>query len=303
MMAKQELWEEVLEHGWNQKRIRAFLRAYGSLVRGCILYHLRHYGNPNALARELRAMEPGASSRTRAPGVPGEWLDLAQEIWQGVWLEIFTEGAPRLQRYRNYQERQQQEGKSARTFDQYLKGLVWHIFLRRAEDRPGRRSLPWVAPPPKAEDPEAWLEAQAASAPEPTPVGIELDAYWDQLLRCLAPEPDRIEQELIRLRREPDTVLCWACAALKRELEGRQRENLLAFVAFFCSQRGPQRSGPRLEDLQPQTLNLEVVAGRYWRWEEDICRLFGKQIRKDRVMRQIQECLKKSRYRDLVSLE
>lgn len=302
-MTKQELWEEVLKYGWNQQRVQAFLRCYGSLVRGCILYHLRRYGNLSALAAQLRALEPGAANPTRSQGAQGEWLDLAQEIWQGVWLELFREDAPRLQRYRSYVERQQREGKPARTFDQFLKGLVWHIFLRKAEDRPGRRSLPWVTPPPEAEDPEAWLEAQAASPPEPTSVNIELDAYWDQLLRCLEPEPKRIEHELIRLCREPATVLCWACAELKRTLESGQRENLLAFMAFFCSQRGAQRSGLPLTELKPQSLNLEAVAGRYWRWEEDICRLFGKQIRKDRVMSQVQSYLKDSPYRDLLKTE
>jgi len=302
-MAKLELWEEVLKYGWTEQRMQAFLRCYSSLVRGCILFHLRRYGNVGALAAQLRVLEHGSSGRASSQGAQGEWLDLAQDIWQGVWLELFRENSPRLQRYRDYLERQQREGKPARTFDQFLKGLVWHIFLRKVEDRPGRRSLPWATLPPEVEDPEAWLESQAVSPPDPTPISIELDAYWDQLLRCLEPEPAGIEKNVIRLRREPGTVLCWACAALKRTLEGSQRENLLAFVAFFCSQRGPQRAGPPLKDLKPPSLNLEMVAGRYWRWEEDICRLFGKNIRKDRVMNQIQECLKASPYRDLLSLE
>jgi hypothetical protein len=303
-MGKQELWEEVLEHGWNSQRIQVFVRCYGPLVRACILYHLRRYGNLGALEAQLRALEESTVHRADRRGTPGEWLDLAQEIWQDVWLEIFAEGAPYLKRYRCYIERQQREGKPVRPFRDYLKGLVWHVFLKKAEDRSSKRALPWAQAPPGIEDPEAWLESQASCPPcESPPLSVELDIYWDRLLRCLKPEPKHIEQDLIQLSREPATVLCWACAVLKRQLEGGSLENLRAFIAFFCSQRGRQRSGPPLEGLTPHDLNLEVVAGRYWRWEEDICRLFGKQIRKDRVMGQIHELLKASPYRDLLSSE
>lgn len=303
LIGKQELWEEVLERGWSPHRIQAFMRCYGPLVRACILYHLRCYGDLGALEAQLRALEGSTTRQPDRRGIPGEWLDLAQEIWQGVWLEIFAEGSPYLRRYQCYIERQRREGKPVRPFRDYLKGLVWHVFLKKAEDRPGRHSLPWAQAPPSIEDPESWLEAQASHPPKPPSLGVELDAYWDQLLRCLRPKAERIEQDLIQLSREPATVLCWACAVLKQQLEGQSFENLLAFITFFCSQRGRQRSGPPLEDLNPQNLNLEVVAGRYWRWEEDICRLFGKKIRKDRVISQIQELLKASPYRDLLSAQ
>lgn len=302
-MGKQELWEEVLEHGWSPQRIQAFVRCYGSLVRACILYHLRCYGNLGALEAQLRALEESPARQPDRRGTPGEWLDLAQDIWQGVWLEILAEGSPYLKRYQSYVERQQREGKPVRPFRDYLKGLVRYVFLKKAEDRPGRRSLPWAQAPPGIEDPESWLEAQASRLPEPLSLSVELDAYWDQLLRCLRPQAECIEQDLIQLSREPATVLCWACAVLKQQLEGQALENLLAFITFFCSQRGRQRSGPPPEDLNPKNLTLEVVAGRYWRWEEDICRLFGKKIRKDRVISQIQELLKASPYRDLISAE
>nr|BAL57716.1 hypothetical protein HGMM_F52A12C36 [uncultured Acetothermia bacterium]BAL59400.1 hypothetical protein HGMM_OP4C036 [Candidatus Acetothermum autotrophicum] len=302
-MGKQELWEEVLERGWNPQRIQAFVRCYGPLVRACILYHLRCYGDLGALEAQLRALEGPTKRRADRRGTPGEWLDLAQEVWQDVWLKIFAEGSPYLKRYQCYIERQRREDKPVRSFRDYLKGLVWHVFLKKAEGRPSRRSLPWAQAPPGIEDPEAWLEAQASRLPKPPSLHVELDAYWDQLLRCLKPRAEQIEQDLIQISREPATVLCWACAVLKRQLEGGSLENLLAFVTFFCSQRGRQRPGPPIEELNPNNLSLEAVAGRYWRWEEDICRLFGKQIRKDRVISQIQELLKASPYRDLLGSE
>lgn len=83
-----------------------------------------------------------------------------------------------------------------------------------------------------------------------------------------------------------------------QKLNESQRENLRAFVAFFVSNAGPQRSGVPLPERKD--LSLESLSGTYLRWEEDIGKIFGKSIRKDRIMVMIQKKLLESPYRDQV---
>ena len=128
----------------------------------------------------------------------------------------------------------------------------------------------------------------------------ETDVYWDQLLRCAKPSPDSITQELRVAEPDKATALCWACAKLKRESPRKDtRENLIAFIAFYCSQRGPSR--PTEEWPSPDELSLERIEGRYLRWEEDVCQaIFGKTIRKDRVLDMVVRTLVDSPYQHLL---
>ena len=135
------------------------------------------------------------------------------------------------------------------------------------------------------------------------PVDDESKVYWDQLIRCGEPSPEQIEARLIRLRPDKETVLCWILAQEKQESRDEEtKKNLLAFIVYFCSQSGPQRSGRPAFELRPETLSLEVIAGRYFNWEKDICAgIFKKTIKKQRIADQLRERVLSSRYGHLVT--
>jgi len=134
---------------------------------------------------------------------------------------------------------------------------------------------------------------------EKIPLNDEINYYWDQLIRCLEPKPDEIE-ELIKAHPNEGNVLCWACANMKRSLKRReQKENLIAFIVFYSSKRGvrDKQALRSSQGLDPENLTLERVVGRDLRWREDVCRgIFGKYIRKDRLMEQIKREILKSDY-------
>lgn len=131
-------------------------------------------------------------------------------------------------------------------------------------------------------------------------VGDDVDVYWDLLLRCQRPSHHDVNRDLTALRADRTTALCWACAKLKSESPRHDtRENLIAFIAFYCSQRGPQRTDNELPVRD--RLSLESIEGLYLRWDEDVCdTIFQKSIRKDRVMDMIVKTLRASEFHHLL---
>lgn len=205
--------------------------------------------------------------------------------------------------YANYREKCAHEGKEPMEFESFLRGLV---SLKVRQQIPRHREIFAPLVPPAADDPddgESWeerLPSHDDAQVEELALADEVDLYWEGLLRCGDLTPGEVEQGL-DLRRHKEHLLCWACASLKRKLRGRRRENLLAFIAFFISRRGPQRAREPLP--KREEISLATLSGRYLRWDEDISRIFGKSIRKDRVLAQIREELLSSPYRDLVGME
>jgi len=238
-------------------------------------------------------------------GVAGGLLELAVDIWQSVCLEIFKpEGT--VEQYFKHRERYAREGKTPPAFE----GFLWNLVrFKLRQELPRHRELfspelvGRVGTEAEAEgEGERWEERWAALEAEVEELALadEADFYWEGLLRCTEPNPQELERALALSERK-EHLLCWACCSLKRKLSARRRENLLAFVAFFVSQRGPQRGRGPLP--QREELSLAGLSGRYLRWEEDVCKIFGKSIRKDRVLAQIREELLRSPYRDLVGGE
>lgn len=131
-------------------------------------------------------------------------------------------------------------------------------------------------------------------------VADETDFYWDLLLRCRRPSPETIEADLLDVKLNRATALCWSCAKLKAESpRSDTKENIVAFITFYCSQTGPQREDASLPERA--AVNLESVSGRYFRWEEDICHdIFKKNIRKDRVMDMVIRTISESPYHHLL---
>ncbi len=131
-------------------------------------------------------------------------------------------------------------------------------------------------------------------------VADETDVYWDLLLRCQQPSTESIEADLLNIKLNRATALCWSCAKLKTESpRADTKENIIAFIAFYCSQNGPQRETESLPERA--SVSLEAVSGRYLRWEEDICgKIFKKNIRKDRVMDMVIRTLSESPYQHLL---
>ena len=152
-------------------------------------------------------------------------------------------------------------------------------------------------------DVEEDLGGKDRAEAEGIPLNNEVNYYWDRLIRCRGPDPEEIERELVRIDPNEGNVLCWACARLKRRFRRKeQRENLRAFITFYCSKRGVGRMHPSAGRLTLEKLTLERVVGRDLRWREDICRgIFRKYIRKDRVMEQIKEEIMNSDYGYLIS--
>lgn len=128
----------------------------------------------------------------------------------------------------------------------------------------------------------------------------ETDLYWDLLLRCQQPSHETIEADLLNVKLSRATALCWSCAKLKAESPRVDtRENIVAFITFYCSQTGPQRKDESLPERA--AVSLETVSGRYLRWEEDICQsIFKKNIRKDRVMDMVIRTISESPYNHLL---
>ena len=124
--------------------------------------------------------------------------------------------------------------------------------------------------------------------------------YWDLIIRCQHPAPQEIETKLIGVKLDRAAVLCWSCAKLKASSPRQDtKDNVVAFVAFYSSQTGPQRR----RDPPPEraSLCLELLTGRYLRWEEDVCKaIFRKNIRKDRVMGMIAHTISQSPYSHLL---
>lgn len=300
----ERLADLVLRKGWNNRLRKRFLDQYGLLIRRSILYHIRrHFGGVQMqiLAEYLVELESGHRSKMKGE-IGWKILDVATNTWQDVWADIFRTEGSLLEKWMNYKEDQKARGEESRDFETYLKGAVQIRFrsnLRRHRKGPEETTL-------DLEEVEERLKDERSATAEPSiPVADETLRYWDELIRCRVPSPDEIAREIVRLRRDASTVLVWACARLKSQLhkkgQTKRLENLKAFMAFYCSQVGPHREEASPTVLSPDELNFEQVAGRYLRWEEDICqRIFKKRIRKDRVMEQIRNVILNSPYRDML---
>jgi len=166
---------------------------------------------------------------------------------------------------------------------------------------------------------EAATSDAGYSSAAPWSIPLEEAAfYWDKLIRCEDLEPQEVASRLLLHtmkalgKVEKDKLLCCALADQKGNLGQQakdgssraqtQRENLKMWIVWRCSQSGKRRDGPSSEELRPETLSLEQVAGRYFRWEEDICkRIFQRNVRQDRVEEQIAGFIKQSRWLDFIS--
>ena len=331
---------EVLERGWSRRRRREFIARYGRTIRGSILYHIRmKFGEQSlaAIGDYLRSLQEGRQPCGKG-GVIGEVLDLAADTWQDVLNEVFKVRDNLVHKYHRYIARTGGEGRGLTSFSYFLSKNVQYKFLDNLKARLTDKKIPEekvhggtsgqeAATPSIAvdADEEAVIagaptgtgtrtETEAGAEAEKVPLNDEVNYYWDQLIRCLEPDPRQVE-ELIKLRPSEGNVLCWACARLKRGLKRReQKENLIAFIVFYASKRGigdrdrrdrdkDEEGAPTgSEGLSPDNLTLERVIGRDLRWREDICRgIFRKYIRKDRVMEQIRREIMDSDYRYLIA--
>jgi len=298
-LGEQELLDRVRKRGWDDHCRKEFLSRYGSLIRRNILYHIRRcYGGSqlHALSQHLATLQEGRASGAQG-GIKGDILTIAVDTWQDVMVEVWKPGDNLIQRWYKYKAQREEAGEQFRELETYLKGSVHNIFWGHLRREKGKKEVPM-----DIEQVEGRQEERAKFANE-IPIEDELCLYWDQLLRCWLPRPQEAEQELVRIKQEASTVLIWACAALKKELQERGKvgalENLKAFMVFYCSQMGPRREQNDLPS--PGEVCLERVAGRYLRWEEDVCRkIFHKRMRKDRIMNQLQTIILGSPYRDMV---
>ena len=294
----ERLLQTVHETGWSASGQRAFVDLYGALLRRSILYHVRRcFGATGlqSLADHLAALESG-SDQPRGTGTRGEILDIACDTWQDVLLRACRTEDNLVDQWFSYANEKGATGATVRDFETYLKGAIHNAFWGNLRRR--KKDLDSMGTSDGLEE-----YSDGLSLEEKIPVGDEVCVLWDRLLRCQRPDPEGIEAGLVRLRQEPETVLVWACAALKkRHCEAGRKtalENLMAFMAFFCSQ-----SGAKLSDVHPSgpaELNYEHVAGKQYRWEKDICGwLFRKRIRKDRPMAEIHDLLASSQYAKLI---
>lgn len=290
---------QMAQAGWTPPLQRAFLNAYGSLLRRALLSELgRRFGSTvlRGLRNALQALEQGASGG--AQGVSGQLLELAQDTWQSVCLEIFKPEGNTIVQYQQHQQKAVQAGQKPLPFEGFLWGLV-RLKLRQQLPRHKAIFEPVYALHEDDED-----DSKLERLPDEQEVPLEasacaqmVDIYWEGLLRGGDVDPDKAARAL-SLGQRKDHLLCWACCRLMRALNESQRENLRAFVAFFVSNSGPQRHGVPLSERKD--LSLEALSGTYLRWEEDICKVFGKSIRKDRIMAMIQKELLESPYRNQV---
>jgi hypothetical protein len=302
VLTPEKLLAKVRFDGWDILTRKTFLDLFGTLIRRNILYHTRHYFGAThlrALADYLTALQSDQVSRI-AGGISGEILGIASDTWQDVLIRVWRPENNLVDQWCHYKEGKVQAGEPFRDFEPYLKGTVQNTFWGHLRSRKHR-----LDPQGNLDELEERL-VDTNQAAHQIPSENEAALYWDRLLRCQRPDPSCIEEDLVRLRQEPETVLIWACARLKHTLYRKRKEssleNLLAFMVFFCSQAGPQRSSDH--PLRLDELNYERVAGHYFRWEEDVCRrIFRKRIRKDRPMKQIQSIILESPYRALVQEE
>ncbi len=285
----------VRTRGWNRERQQAFLRQYGSLLRQALLSELgKRFGAQaiRGLRDYLAALERGQLPSDGATS--GQFLELAQDVWQAVCMELFKAERNTVEQYEAYCRKREQQGRQPMPFKGYLWGLV-SLKVRQQIPRHRQAFDPVQSPPDdETEASEVWEERLAGGA-DPEAEAIELadvvDEFWEGLVTCDAPDPDEMARTLALDERD-EHRLCWACGSLKKRLGEAKRDNLIAFVAFFVSQRGPERADDRLP--QRDELSLSQLTGRYLRWEADICeRMFGKSIRKDRVVEQLQSELEK----------
>lgn len=295
LTGREDIVTTVRERGWTRQRQQAFLRQYGSLLRQALLSELgKRFGARaiHGLRDYLAGLEQG--QRSQNGNLSGQFLEMAQDIWQAVCLEVFKAERNTVMQYDAYREKCEQQGRTPMPFKGYLWGLV-SLKVRQQIPRHRQAFDPVQSPP--SDDPtdgSAWeerLDADADPEAEAIALADDVDRFWEGLLRCDAPDPEAIARALALAERD-EHKLCWACSSLKRRLSGTQRENLIAFVAFFASQRGPERSDEALPERDE--LSLAQLTGRYLRWEADVCdRIFGKSIRKDRVIEQIQSELER----------
>ncbi len=298
------LLQTVRQRGWTSEDQRVFLQRYGPLLRRALLTELGRRFGPTALrglSRYLKALEQGEAS---GPGeMSGAFWDLACDVWQAVCLEIFKAKGNTMTQYARYCDKSAQTGKAPMKFESFLWGLV-NLKVRQQIPRHREIFAPVVSP--AADDPEdgdPWeerLPSEHDLQVEELALADEIDLYWEGLLRCATPSSPEVERTLAPQEKK-EHLLCWTCCSLKQKLPKRQRENLLAFVAFFVSQRGAQRAREPLP--KREEISLATLSGRYLRWDEDIFQVFGKSIRKDRVLAQIREELLRSPYRDLIGVE
>ena len=286
----------VRKRGWTRQRRQAFLRQYGSLLRQALLSELGKRFGAGAiygLRAYLTALEQGQPPN--AATVPGQFLELAQDAWQAICLEIFRSERNTIMQYEAYREKCERQGRTPMPFKGYLWGLV-SLKVRQQIPRHRQAFDPVQSPPDaEADADDAWedrLQGDGNTATEAIALADEVDAFWEGLVTCDSPDPDEVARSLALGERD-EHRLCWACSSLKRRLNGTKRENLIAFVAFFVSQRGAERADERLPARDQ--LSMGNLVGRYLRWEADVCRrIFGKSIRKDRVIEQIQAELERS---------
>lgn len=306
MKGMDPLLVKVLERGWSRRRRRQFITRYGRTIRGSILYHIRlRFGNRSlaSLSDYLLSLQEGKCPRSQK-GVIGEVLDLAADTWQDVLNEVFKVKDNLVHKYHRYIQ-VREEGRGITSFPYFLSKSVQYKFLdnlkarlvgRQAHDSIDERGAAIAG---IATNVDGDVDIREDGEADKIPLNDEVNYYWDQLIRCLEPDPDQVE-ELIKLYPNEGSVLCWACAKMKRRFKRReQKENLIAFIVFYSSKRGVGGTGAPAgsEGLDPESLTLERVAGRDLRWREDVCKgIFGKYIRKDRVMEQIKREIMNSEY-------
>ncbi len=292
----QQLLDRVFRRGWDEGLRTAFVDRYGTLIRRSILYHVRRTlgaQHLRSVGEYLVSLQEG-KHEPKTAGIEINVLRVAADTWQDVLLRCLQNKDHLLSQWSEYVRDHDAADGPARDFETYLKGAIGNTYWGHLRRR--RAQLGDVVPLEDLEETLAAVDSEASRVP----VYSEILVMWDLLLRCQCPDPERIEEDIVRLREDPESVLLWACASLKQtHTKKRKRaalDNLMAIATFLCS-----RSGPRKDEASyptPATLTLEAVCGQYYRWEEDVCkRIFEKQLRKDRALQQLQSHILSSPYR------
>ena len=153
---------------------------------------------------------------------------------------------------------------------------------------------------------EDLLEPRDMQHIDRIPVEEELWPLWNKLLLCKQPSPQKIEKELLRQRTDMLILLLWACARVKTNSPRRDtRENLLVFAVYCLSQCLALPRDPNTEllpegSLVPGTVDIhQILELGELTWAE-CCRLFGRQIRKDRIEEQLFLEMCRSPYRRIL---
>jgi len=292
----EQMLDRVLRRGWDERLRAAFIDYYGTLIRRSILYHVRRtLGGQHlrAVGEHLVALQEG-KHEPKTSGIEINVLRVAADTWQDVLLRCLQNEDHLLSQWSEYVHGHDAAEGSARDFETYLKGAIGNTYWGHLRRR--RAQLGDVVPLENLEETLAAVDSEASRVP----VTSEILVAWDLLLRCQCPDSRQIEEEIVRLREDPESVLLWACASLKQTHTEKRKQaaldNLMAIATFLCS-----RSGPKKDEVHfptPATLTLEAVCGQYYRWEEDVCkRIFEKQLRKDRALQQLQRHILSSPYR------